>query len=223
MVKDYGMDKIKGNVEKRRWLWFHRNTVNNGSNCSNRIFSFFSTYRKRISTYAQNFYRKNERYKKFGLLSDIRGGVTSIEVLIYVPIIAFLLFNGVDYYLTSVQHNNLENRKNFYLDVIRIEGTYTSELDSQIRAELNAMGFKDVDIDVSRKSGGTNFGLMSGEYVYRNIDEPDESRIFLSIKAKPNFQPFILGRLLGVKEDDSFMFVVKGEALSEKSYYEEEP
>lgn len=60
-------------------------------------------------------------------------------------------------------------------------------------------------------------------YVYRNIDNPSESRMKLEIIASPKFTPFAFGRLLGVKEDDEFLFVVKGEALSERPYVEETP
>lgn len=137
--------------------------------------------------------------------------------MFYVPLIAFLLFNGVDYYLTSVQHNNLENRKNYYLDVMRLEGGFSLELENKIITELNSMGFENVAISATTYGGGDL--STYGDYIYRNIDNPTESRMILQIEAEPNFRPFILGRLLGVNEDETFKFVVKGEALSERPYY----
>lgn len=215
------MDKTKRYSFKRRWLCFSRNVVNYSRRCYDRWLSIFKACKNCISPFTQYFIRKNEKHKKFGLLNDIKGGVTSVEVLVYVPLIAFLLFNGVDYYVTSTQYNNLESRKNYYLDVMRIEGAYTYELDQQVREELTAMGFRDISIDVSKLSGGTKVGIGSNEFVYRNIDQPQDSRIFLEINVKPSFTPFAFGKLLGAKVEEEFIFKVKGEALSEKSYYQE--
>jgi len=137
-------------------------------------------------------------------------------MLIYIPLIAFILFNGVDYYITSVQHNNLENRKNYYLDIMRIEGTYSSSLDQLIQTELDNMGFENIDVLATTY----NDFDASTMHVYRNIDNPAESRMKLTIEASPKFTPFVFGRLLGVTEDDEFKFVVKGEALSERPVVE---
>lgn len=101
---------------------------------------------------------------------------------------------------------------------MRLEGTYSLSLENQIINELQNMGFKNVSISATRKSGGTD--LIINDYVYRDIDNPDDSRMKLIIEAEPNFRPFIMGRFLGVNEGDDFKFVVKGEALSEKSYLE---
>lgn len=214
------MGILKTFIKRRRRLWDNRNANNCISGCINRIYRFTETYIRCICSNARKKCNANERDKKFGLLKDIRGSVTSIELLIYIPIICFILFNGVDYYLTSVQHNNLENRKNYYLDVMRIEGTFSGELEAKIVAELGSMGLTNITIEATKISGGTDVPVYSDEYVYRNVNKPEEARMKLIIEAVPKFKPFIFGRLLGVNEGDDFKFVVKGEALSEKPYFE---
>lgn len=214
------MAKFFKDAKRRRWLRNSRVFDNNGGSAINRLSSSIYSYYKSVCSFAYKKCRKHENNKEFGLLRDIRGAVTSIEILLYIPLIAFILFSGVDYYITSVQHNNLENRKNYYLDIMRLEGTYNASLDQLINTELDNMGFDDVIVTATTYN---DFDL-STMYVYRNIDNPSESRMKLQISASPKFTPFIFGRLLGVKEEeDDFYFVVKGEALSERPYVEETP
>lgn len=213
-MKD-AMGKNKDAFKRRRWIWDSRTFNFISGCCNNWLHHIRYASRWCVSPNAHKKCGKHDKYKKFGLLSDIRGATASAEIMFYVPLIAFLLFNGVDYYLTSVQHNNLENRKNYYLDIMRIEGTYSLELENKIVTELGNMGFQNIAVKATTVGGGS----LSGYNVYRNIDNPTESRMILTIEAEPNFRPFILGRMLGVNDGEDFKFVVKGEALSEKPYF----
>lgn len=211
------MAKFFKTIKRRGRIWLSRNDDNNCSGNYNWLSSSINSYYGSIRSFAYKKRRKHENNKKFRLLKDIKGAVISVEMLIYIPLISFILFSGVDYYITSVQHNNLENRKNYYLDIMRIEGTYNTSLEQLIKTELDNMGFEDIEIIATTY----NDYDLSTVYVHRNIDNPYESRMKLQITASPKFKPFVFGRLLGVEEEDKFSFLVKGEALSERPIFED--
>lgn len=209
-MKD-AMGKNKDAFKRRRWIWDSRTFNFISGCCNNWLHHIRYASRWCVSPNAHKKRRSYDKNKQFWLLGDIRGITTSAEIMFYVPILAFLLFSGVDYYLTSMQHNNLESRKNYYLDIMRIEGTYTQELHEKINSELTSMGFKSVTIRPS---------ININENKYRNIDNPSQARMGIEIEAEPSFKPFLLGRLLGVVDSsNTFKFKVKGEALSEKPNY----
>lgn len=136
------------------------------------------------------------------------------------PIILFVIFGSVDYYITQMQYNQLENIKNYYTNIMKVQGMLTDDDLYDLNNTLDNMGFKSISVDIV----GYNDVDISNTVIYRNIEKPHEARMSLVIKAQPKFEPFIFGRLIGVKdkENEEFYFVARGDVLSEKSYYEQE-
>lgn len=101
---------------------------------------------------------------------------------------------------------------------MKVQGTLNDEDLSALRAELDKGGFEKTEIDIVDCNGGD----IRGRTIYRNIEKPEEARMSLRIKTQPKTEPFIFGKLIGEKGEDSFFFFVKGDVLSEKSYYDED-
>jgi len=124
-----------------------------------------------------------------------------------------MIYGGVDYYVTQTQHDALEHIKDYYTDRMRIEGNLTDEARVELYSLLTEKGFKNIQINVFNNEG---HAIDSTEIITRNADNPLLSVMELQIRATPQFVPFMLGRLIGVQEDENFYFMVKGKVLSEK-------
>lgn len=200
---------VKKNTKRSKWEWCDRN-VNNNSSCWDNSLFCLKLHNGNVKTSTRNIGGKHKGHNKFrALANNVSGNVGSIEFLILLPIILFVIFGSIDYYVTQMQYNHLEKIKNYYVDRMKIEGTLSNDAYNELNTLLND-NFHDYEIVVS--NSGDNIA-------YRNIEEPSEAKMFLEIKASPKFKPFVFGRLLGIKEDDSFFFVLKGETLSEKPYF----
>lgn len=159
--------------------------------------------------------RKSGRKHRKGFRVRIlnQKGTSSLEFLIYFVLIVFILFAGVDYFVTLTRIQMVEHEKNFYLDRIKIEGVLTDNSRQQMFTGLTEMGFKNIEI-TTQKHDGT---ILDGETpVYRNIAYPNDSLIELTVKAEPKEEPFLFGRLLGSNTDKTFYIEKKGAVLSEK-------
>jgi hypothetical protein len=143
------------------------------------------------------------------LLKNKKGGTNSIEFIIYFTIIVFIMFAGVDYYVTQVRYNIVERIKDQALDRMRIEGWLSEPVKDQIITKLQGMGYRDIQIT------GTVEGEVS-QPVLRNVQDPGNSVIRLVISCKPRETPFLFGRLLGARDQGEFVIRVGGEVLSEK-------
>lgn len=143
------------------------------------------------------------------LLRNEKGGVNSIEFIIYFAIIVFMMFTGIDYYVAQVRHSLVEQAKEQALDRMRIEGWLTTEAQEQIRGRLENMGYSDIQFD------GTVQGIISSP-VTRNVKNSEISTVSLIITCKPREVPFLLGRLVGASDGGEFVIRVGGEALSER-------
>lgn len=205
--------KTDKNFNKRRKRLFLRG--NAGSDCwgySNSL-SNLRTAPDSDPKYTQKFSRKHQRNIGFRFIKDVAGAVNSAEFLIYVTIIVFLLFGGVDYYVTQTQHDSLEHIKDYYTDRMRIEGNLTEEARTELYNLLSDRGYKNIHINVLNDAGNE---IDSADIITRNADNPTYSVMELQIRVTPKFVPFMLGRMIGVKEDENFYFMVKGKVLSEK-------
>ena len=208
---------VEKNIKKSKRLWNSRNAFYNCRSITLKFSNFWEIVGS-FKTVAQSSSKKYNRGNSFRPLKDKNGSAGSLEFLILLPIILFIIFGSIDYYITQMQYNHLENIKNYYTNIMKVQGTLTDEDLNKLVTELDKSGFKESSIDML----GYNETDIRGRIVYRNIEKPDEARMSLIIKTQPKFEPFIFGRLLGEKgdEDGFFYFWVKGDALSEKSYYE---
>lgn len=125
----------------------------------------------------------------------------------------FILFGGLDYYITEVQYNTVEETANFYLSKMKFAGTLYDEDRLGIIEELQEKGFKNIKI-TAKDSFGNN--LTSENVIVRNTEKVTESTLYLEVLAEPATVPFIFGRLIGVKEEEKFYFRVNRRTLSEK-------
>lgn len=213
---------VKKIFKKRRRLWNSR-AINTDSR---RFISGISNIRKTIRGYKTNSQRNSTKHKRRNSIRSLircnKGSTGSIEFILLLPLILFIIFGSLDYYITQMQFNHLENIKNYYTNVMKVQGKLTYEDLANLRNELIKSGFED---DIEIEVVGYNDIDITGITVYRNIERPHESRMSLRIKVKPKMEPFIFGKLLGERGeegDDGFYFYVKGDALSEKSYYDTE-
>lgn len=143
------------------------------------------------------------------LLINEKGGVNSVEFLIYFALIVFMMFSGVDYYVAQARYSIVEQTKEQALDRMRIEGWLTIDAQNQIRERLENMGYRDIQFD------GTVQGVVSSP-VTRNVKNSEVSLVSLTITCKPREVPFIFGRLVGASDGGEFVIRVRGEALSER-------
>lgn len=200
---------------RRKWLWNSRN-VNIGSWNNSNKFSDIFKINNPLQKFTHYSSKQFQRCKLIGLLKCEKGLVNSIEFLIYITIILFLLFGGMDYYITETQHDMLEHIKDYYLNRLKLEGRITDDLRRDMYDRLDSIGFKDITIGVFDYEGNR---LDSSMTKVRNIEEVDKSVMKLVISVKPKYKPFLFGKLLGLEENDEFFFKVGGEVLSERPMF----
>lgn len=215
---------VKESIKKQRRLW-NSGTLNNNNRSSCFGFSNIGKFIRRFKAIARNGSEKHKRsFSIRSLINCSKGSANSVEILLLMPIILFIIFGSVDYYITQMQYNHLENIKNYYTNVMKVQGTLTNEDLGELVTRLDESGFE-VESDSINVLDYNNVSIGE-KVVYRNTEKPNESKMSLIIKVKPKFEPFVFGRLLGIKdknseEEDRFFFLVKGDALSEKSCFED--
>lgn len=129
------------------------------------------------------------------------------------PIIAFLLFGGVDYYVTQVEYDQLEHMKSYYLDQMKMNGTLTDDVKSDIYNRLTTKGYKNIVIEATDGNGNP---IDSSNIIVRNVENPAASTMNIDIKATPPLQPFFTGKILGINSSSGFYFDVGDPTLSEQ-------
>lgn len=134
----------------------------------------------------------------------------------YFTIFIFIIFGGVDYYITEVQHTIVEEATNFYLSKMKFAGTLYDDDRINLVKELSDKGFK--NINISAKDGYGN-ELNSDTIIVRDVENLTGSTLYLEVKAEPHTKPFIFGKLLGVKEREEFYFKVDRRSMSERPSY----
>lgn len=136
-------------------------------------------------------------------MRDERGSVLSVEFLIVSVLVFFLAFGAVDYWLIQVKAQQAEHVKNYYLDRIRVEGVLTDSDRNDMIDTLNRAGFELVEID-------TNPVRL------RNVEDINQSEVWLKLGLRPMTEPFLMGRILGLGGDGNFVIRVAGRGLSER-------
>ena len=206
---------LKTVIKRRQGVYFKHRATHNSLWCGCCVRSSIDTTRKLPESPSQQNNNKSENHIK-RLLKDRKGYVNSIEFLLYFTLIVFIIFGGIDYYLAEMQYSRVEEIKNFYLAQIKFQGTVTETISNNIVAELEEIGFE--DIQITAKDGLGN-DLTTGHIALKNVNNPQQSIINLEILAKPKSKPFLIGRLLGVTEQEEFYFKVKGRDMSERVNY----
>lgn len=176
----------------------------------NRCSESFTRFKKSV----YNFITGRHSALTVRLLKNNNGSAMSIEFLILLPIILFLIFGGTDYLVTQVQYDQIEHLKVFYLDRMKIDGTLTDDDRTKLFNKLTVQGYSNIMITATDANGDA---LDSTTVLVRNIDNPDNSKLVLNIIATPKFKPFMFGQLLGATPTSDFYFNVGGETLSEKA------
>lgn len=142
--------------------------------------------------------------------------MSTIEFMLWFTIIIFVLFGGVDYYITEVQHNIVEETTNFYLSKMRFAGTLYDDDKQNIIGELSERGFKNISVSATN---GYGCELSDDTIIVRDVEDLTASVLFLEVKAEPFTKPFMFGKLLGAKEEDDFYFKIDRRAISERPAY----
>lgn len=187
------------------------NNISYSNNITRDIRCTKSTNSRTSQVSCKNNDRRNENW-----LLNCRGSVSSIEFLIYFTLFIFILFSGIDYFVTQQQYNMLESVHSFYMNKMKIEGTLSSDSYYEMFNKLTNLGFKDIIIeglDVNKVPLDDNTLLV------RNLEDVSASEMELYIKATPKFVPFMFGKLIGITETDKFYFEVGGRTLSEKPMF----
>lgn len=204
---------IKTNSKRRKWLWNDRATIDNSRSWDFSNWNFNTNF-TRFKEITRNFISINNTTFPIRLLKDDKAAAISVEFLILLPIILFMLFGGTDYYITQAQQDQVEHVKTYYLDRMKIEGTLIDEDKADIYNKLTSKGYSNIDITAKDIEGNE---LDSSTVLVRNIEEPDKGKLILNIQATPKFQPFMFGKILGSTVNPDFYFKVGGETLSEKA------
>jgi hypothetical protein len=142
------------------------------------------------------------------LLKDQRGG--AIDFLIVSTLLLFMVFASIDYFVTFTQHQVAQHITNYYLERVRIEGRLTSTDETDMRNRFSAARLTVTEITGPREAAGN-------PVVTRNTDDPDASKITMTITLKPADRPFVVGRLVGGNAaGDNWRIKTGGTVLSER-------
>ncbi len=139
-----------------------------------------------------------------------RLGIASVEFLIYACLISFMIFGTIDYWVVQQRVNQVEHIKNYYLDRVRLEGYLTTEDETTLASKLEKAKFNDIEISATASESRGDSRIL------RNIEDLDDSEVYLKITCKPVPQPFILAQLIGSGTPEPFVIDVSGGALSER-------
>lgn len=142
------------------------------------------------------------------MLRDEAG--SAVDFLIVSTLIFFLIFAGVDYYVALAQHQIAEHIMHYYLERVRVEGFLTSSDEAEMVSKFSSVGMTVESISCPRQSRGD-------ARVLRNPQNPDASRITMTITLKPAQRPFLVGTLIGGSAAPStYRIRVGGSVLSER-------
>jgi len=136
-------------------------------------------------------------------------------MLIVLGIFLFLVFGAIDYWTIMVKVGQVDNLKEYYLDRARLEGWLSASDEAELRQRLNDTLYDDIHITATDSSNLSIKESDGAVRVLRNNNSPLDSEISLSIRCKPNPQPFFAGLLLGKVQTD-FYIDRGGKALSER-------
>ncbi|KUG05226.1 hypothetical protein ASZ90_017299 [hydrocarbon metagenome] len=153
------------------------------------------------------------------------GAAMSVELLIVMAIICFLIFGGQDYWLAQIKIQQTEHIKNYYLDRMRLEGCLTED-DAQnmvdalnnnklVLTKLEAPlenSFSVSEVDMS--------GCLVGRVV-RNANIPEiediaQSEVYLRMEVETEGYGFPFIALIGYDNSEKLTIQSSGRALSEK-------
>jgi Flp pilus assembly protein TadG len=156
---------------------------------------------------AQHICRPDYRHHVNRVLKDQRGG--AIDFVIVSTLLLFMVFASIDYFVTFTQHQIAQHITNYYLERVRIEGRLTRDDETEMRNRFTAARMTVDEVSGPREAAGN-------PVVTRNTDDPDASKITMTITLKPADRPFVVGRLVGGNAaGDEWRIKTGGTVLSE--------
>jgi hypothetical protein len=155
----------------------------------------------------QHISRQNNGHHINRILKDQRGG--ALDFLIVSTLVLFMVFAGVDYFIVFVQHQVAEHITNYYLERVRIEGRLTTTDEGEMINRFASARMIVDSITGPRESAGN-------PVVTRNPDDPNASKITMTITVKPIERPFIVGKMVGGKTAEGWRIKTGGTVLSER-------
>ena len=180
--------------------------------------SWRSNIRRLSSGYSKFIHNRHGRDKKRNKFWLLENGIVTVEVVIYLTILLFVLFGSVDFTVTLLKYMQAEQVKEFYLDCMRINGWLSSEMYSEMEARFADLNMEIVGIEGAVEidiANNTRAHIPLSEPVKRNTVNVTNSKISLILELEPEEKPFFAGRLLGLSEGDNFTYIVGGETYSE--------
>lgn len=192
--------------------------IRNPCLCRGVCHSWGSNIRRFSSGYSKFIYNWHRQHKKRNQFWLLEHGVVTVEVIIYLTILLFVLFGSVDFTVTLLKYMQAEQVKEFYLDCMRIDGWLSSEMYSEMEARFADLNMEIVGIEGAVEidiANNTRAHIPLSEPVKRNTVDVTNSKISLILELEPEEKPFFAGRLLGISEGDNFTYIVGGETYSE--------
>lgn len=132
-------------------------------------------------------------------------------MLLVLPVVTFLTFGIIDYWVVLQKHQIAEHLMHKYLTRMQIDGGLSQAKEDELRVELASVGL------VVDTITGKNLQSAGQPRIVRNLDDPDESVISLVITCKVEPKPLLTTKLVkGSPPGDDFRIKVGGEMITER-------
>lgn len=143
-------------------------------------------------------------------LLDQRGNAV-LELLLVLPIITFLTFGVIDYWVVLQKHQVAEHLMHKYLTRMQIDGGLSQGQEDKLTEELGKVGL------VVEQVVGKNLESASQDRVIRNLDDPDEGVVKITITCRVDPAPLMTTKLVrGTPPGGDYRIKVGGEMISER-------
>jgi len=140
----------------------------------------------------------------------IRSGQVTIELIIAISLMAFLIFSVCDNFIIFMKYLEVQHYKFYYLQRMRVEGWLSDSDEHSMINQFNAIGCPIVSIGGPEQSGDDG----DSNRVLYDPSSVDNSEISLNIVCMPNPQPFSPLSLIGGTQGNTIINV-GGTMLSE--------
>lgn len=143
-------------------------------------------------------------------LLDQRGNAI-LELLLVLPLVAFLTFGVFDYWVLLQKHQVAEHLMHKYLTRMQIDGGLSQGQENKLREELGKVGL------VVEQVTGKNLESAGQDRVIRNLDSPDDGVVSITITCRVEPAPLMTTKLIGgTPPGGDYRIKVGGEMISER-------
>jgi hypothetical protein len=129
-----------------------------------------------------------------------------VGLLIALPLMFFMLYGAVDWWVLLTKHQMAEHVMHKYLTKMQVEGRLSSTDEAALRQDFQRFSCPVTD--------------LTGTWPRENQGQARALRgqtVILAVKCRPVPQPLVTGRAVGVQmPDGSYRIAVGGEMLSER-------